>query len=118
MNAANKASNWTLFRVVAAAAALAAAATSAAQDQPPSGTAVTQSSHMNAQAEAGEPRADTGGPAPIPPAAAPAASPPPTKSAPGDVPAAAVPAAGPGKPARTQHAAAASKSPATDRIDL
>lgn len=126
MNASNRASNSTLFRAAVAAASLAAAATATAQDQaPPSGTAVTQSSHMNAQAEAGEPRADTGGPAPMPSASAPAAaSPPPASSAGGNVPAAA-PAAGPEKSARTQHAAAAphgpgsgSKSPATDRIDL
>ncbi len=61
MNTEFKALKWTLL--CAALAGYAAPRQSAAQGPapapPPAGGAVTPSSHSNAQAEAGEPRADT-----------------------------------------------------------
>ena len=136
MNTALNAWHCVIF-VSATAAAWAAPA--AAEEPVPASSAVTQSSQTNAQAEAGEPRADTSVARP-PPSSTPStavplpAVPPPAVSSPA-VPTAAPaspgspaagsdagsPAAGsPAAPAKRPAAAARTpaKSTATDRIDL
>ncbi len=108
MNTAFKALKWTLL--CAALAGYAAPPQAAAQEPAPAaGGAVTQSSHSSAQAEAGEPRADT------------SVSPAPTATAAPEAPAAAKPA-----DSHTQHAppavsrapASGPKAPAVDRLEL
>ncbi len=126
MNTEFKALKWTLL--CAALAGYAAPRQSVAQGPapapPPAGGAVTQSSHSSAQAEAGEPRADTSAtPTPAAPAAAsaPAAAAAPAAAKPAaTAPAAAKPADSP-----PQHASAAvrasatgQKAPAIDRLEL
>ncbi len=119
MNTAFKALKWILL--CAAMAGYAAPRPAAAQEPAPAparatGGAVTQSSHSSAQAEAGEPRADTSISATPDAAAAPAAAAPATPAA----PAAEKPA-----DSRTQHASTAArasasgqKAPAIDRLEL
>ncbi|HKN08598.1 MAG TPA: hypothetical protein VJ376_03825, partial [Pseudomonadota bacterium] len=110
-----KALKWTLL--CAAMAGYAAPRQAAAQEPapaPPAGDAVTQSSHSSAQAEAGEPRADT------------SASPAPTASAAPEAPTAPqAPAAAKPADSHAQHAPAAAragasgqKAPAIDRLEL
>lgn len=113
MNTAFKALKWTLLCAAMAGYAVprqAAAQESAPAPAPATGGAVTQSSHSSAQAEAGEPRADTSV-SPTPPAAA----------AP-EAPAAAKPADSRTQqhapPAAVRAGASGQKAPAIDRLEL
>jgi len=118
MNVASRIARWmTLWAAMTGFAA--------AQEPAPPAAAVTQSSHKSAQAEAGEPRADTTAQAEAgePRADTSAAAPSPANARPAASAATGagskVPAAG----SRTQRASAASaggpqKSTAVDRIDL
>jgi len=96
----------------------------AAQEAAPPAAAVTQTSHVSAQAEAGEPRADTSAQAEAgaPRADTSAAAPSPANARPAAAAGSKMPAAG-SRTLRTSAGSAASaggsqKSTATDRIDL
>jgi hypothetical protein len=128
MNTAINALHCVIF---VSATAAAWAAPSAAEEPVPASSAVTQSSQTKAQAEAGEPRADTSVAQRPPPSSTPStavplpAGPPPAVSSPAVPTAAAAtpgsPAAGsPAAPANRPAAAARTpaKSTATDHIDL
>jgi hypothetical protein len=106
MNTAIKALGWTL--VLSAMAALVGPRPAAAEEPPASATPVAQPEHTTAQAEAGEPRADTSA---APATDAPAAG---ARAAGGPTPAARTPPT----PASARAAGSAAKSTATDRLEL
>jgi hypothetical protein len=72
MNALFKALGW--LALGSAMTEFAAPRLAAAQETPPPASTVAQPSHSTAQAEAGEPRADTSAASPMPPASMPGAS--------------------------------------------